>query len=161
MAQRITRQIIQGLNFDSGQTRTAVVTYSDDATVHYRLDAYVDKRSTLDAISFLLERGRTNTAKALRSVAYNVFNSNAGDRNGVRDVVVIVTDGNSNVEHDYTIDRANSLKNNGVSMYAIGVGEHVDQGELSGIADSGKSYLVEDDRDIEKITSLILDDLCL
>ena len=160
MAQLITRQLIDGLNFDSGLTRTAVVTYSDNPTVQYSLEQYTDKRSTLDAIAFLLERGRTNTASALLTLSDTVFQGQRGDRHGVDNVAIVITDGNSNVDHEYTIRRADRLKSEGVAVYAIGVGNQVDQGELSGIADSGRSHWVESERDIADVVATILDDLC-
>ena len=41
-------------------------------------------------------RGTTNTGAALRFAIDNLFNSNNGDRDGILDVAVVLTDGGSN-----------------------------------------------------------------
>ena len=46
------------------------------------------------------KRGTTNTGAAIRYVDNVIFNENNGDRRGVVNVAVVVTDGNSNNKSD-------------------------------------------------------------
>ena len=43
----------------------------------------------------------------------NVFTTNGGDRNGVPNIAVVVTDGGANVNQNTVDDRARELRNNG------------------------------------------------
>ena len=51
-------------------------------------------------------RERTNTADALKMVMEQMYTKENGDRDDARDVVFIITDGNSNVNQEDTIQRA-------------------------------------------------------
>lgn len=57
--------------------------------------------------------GRSNTAAALQMTMDDVFTSSGGDRNGVRNVAIVVTDGGSNIQRDLTVTRANNMRNRG------------------------------------------------
>lgn len=159
-AQILSRYIVQGLNYDSGLTRTAVITYSDQATVQFNFDKFSSKRTILDNMAFLLERGRTNTVSALDKLRNEVFIRDKGDRDGVRNVAVLISDGNSNVDQEYTLEKAERLRNAGVEVYAVGIGKQVDMSEVNGIANVGLSYIARQENDVERIASLILDDMC-
>ncbi|MRC56833.1 VWA domain-containing protein, partial [Bacillus thuringiensis] len=136
MAQEMTRRIVNGLNFDGGRTRVGVVTYSDSAKARFHLNSYTDKTSVLNAISYTLENGRTNTASGIDMARYNMFSSNKGDRAGDQNYAVIITDGNSNINRGGTIPAANGARRAGIKMIAIGIGENrkVDRSEINGIA---------------------------
>ena len=62
------------------------------------------------ALSFLSSGGRTNTQDALRLVREQIFVERNGDRNGVPNKLVVVTDGGSNVRSENTVVEANRLK---------------------------------------------------
>ena len=48
-------------------------------------------------------------------MAYNdIFTSNRGDRGGVPNIVVVVTDGGSNVQRNNVANEANNLRNTGL-----------------------------------------------
>ena len=58
----------------------------------------------LRRISFM--GGRTGTSAALRQLRQVMFQSANGDREGVPNIVIIFTDGNSNIQEDRTIPEA-------------------------------------------------------
>ena len=58
----------------------------------------------LDTLSYT--RGRTNTADALRMVREQLLVAAQGDRELVPDVLLVFTDGQSNVNGDQTVPRA-------------------------------------------------------
>ena len=82
----------------------------------------------------MLVEGTTNTQDALRLTYQSVFTSNRGDRSGVRNVAVVVSDGNSNVAAHRTIPEAEAARQHGVELFAVAVGENSNTGEMAGIA---------------------------
>ena len=72
-------------------------------------------------------------AAALRNVRERMFNSGSGDRSGVDNIAVIITDGRSNNEEE-TFREASRLRSDGVLVVAVGVGTGYNQMELNGIA---------------------------
>ena len=58
--------------------------------------------------------GRTNTQAAIQTLYNGVFRSDRGDRNGVENIAIIVTDGGSNVQRQETVRRAQEAKNRGM-----------------------------------------------
>ena len=58
-----------------------------------------------------------------------------GDRSSATNILIIVTDGQSE-DQQATLQQAAALHNLGVNVLAVGVGDSVDQTELAGIASS-------------------------
>lgn len=165
MAMNMTRKIVQGLNFAGGRTRVALTTYSDDATLRFKLNEYSDKVSVLNAIAFTQENGRTNTAAGIRMANNNIFRASEGDRSGDENIIIVITDGQSNVNSDQTIPAAEESRRAGIKVIAIGIGENgiVDRGELNGIAndpDNQYAFIVQPDKDVNTVANQVLDMLC-
>lgn len=161
----LTRKIVHGLNFAGGRTRVAVVTYGDDAQLRFKLNEYSDKISVLNAIAFTQEKGRTNTAGGIEMAVNNVFRASDGDRAGDENVIIVITDGQSNVNEDRTIPSAERARSSGIKVIAIGIGENgrVDRGELNGIAndpDNQYAYVVSQESDVDNVSNNVLDILC-
>ena len=51
-----------------------------------------------------------------------MFQPGYGDREGVPNVLIIVTDGESNIQNWRTLPEAQLIKDSGVHVYSIGVG---------------------------------------
>ena len=84
--------------------------------------------------------GWTATGTALQYVRNNlIFNSGAGARSGAKKVVFVLTDGRSN-RGIAPATPARQLKTGGVTMFALGVTNNVQQSELLSIA-SSSSYV--------------------
>ena len=96
-----------------------------------------------------LPEGRTNTQDALRLSYESVFVSNRGDRPGVRNVAVVVSDGNSNIAADRTQAEAETARQRGIELFAVAVGEQSNDVEMAGIAS---------DPDSEHLLSMRTDD---
>jgi len=90
-------RLVGRLDIDSGNTRVGLVTYSDNVGTRINLDAHSSAAGLQTAISSLgYSGGTTNTAAALAYVRTMMLTSAAGDRGDVPNVVVVLTDGNSN-----------------------------------------------------------------
>jgi collagen type VI alpha len=144
-----TKNFIKDADVDSGNTRIAIITYSTEVRVEFDLRTYHTKDELLaavDRIKYIY--GDTNTAGALKTMRTRIFSTVKGDRERVPNVAVIVTDGESNINHTETIPEAKLARQAGIEIYAIGVGVSKVE-ELNGIA--GKP---ENRFDIEKFEQL-------
>lgn len=161
----LTRKIVQGLNFNGGRTRTAVVTYADTATIRFKLNEYTDQVSVLNGIAFTQENGRTNTAGGMEVAINQVFTAADGDRAGDDNIMIVVTDGQSNINEEMTEEMADQARRAGITVFAIGIGENgrVDRGELNQIAsnpDNQHAYVVNQESDVEVVADKVLQMLC-
>ena len=97
------------------------------------MDSYHDKQALLQAISQIkFTGGGTATHLGLQYVRETSFSPAYGARNDVAKIAIILTDGTSN-SFNNTIQQAALLKQAGVTVFAIGVG-NVYQQELEAIA---------------------------
>ena len=90
-------KLIGRLDIDSGKTRVGLVTFSTrvghsvNLTMHMSVDSL-----QMEIMSLRYGKGTTNTAAALRHVRTRMLTPAAGDRPNVPNVVVVLTDGDSN-----------------------------------------------------------------
>ena len=59
-----------------------------------------------------------------------MFNTYYGDRDEIRDLTVLITDGLSNIDKHRTIPEARQAKEEGVRIYSIGITQYADGDEL-------------------------------
>ncbi|XP_062606325.1 uncharacterized protein LOC134268142 [Saccostrea cucullata] len=106
--------------------RVSALTFSKRAVVEFLFNTHIakpdPKMEILNNIAELVyTKGVTNTSGALRVADDTLFVDKNGDREEVRNMAVIITDGNSNVDRDPVQD-ATKLKENGVYIFGIAVG---------------------------------------
>lgn len=88
----------------SDRTRVGLITFGDSATLQFDLEQYSTREDVLHAIQMLrFTGGRTNTQAALAMAANQLF---ASDRENAPNLLVVFTDGESNVEPQNTIPMA-------------------------------------------------------
>ena len=99
--------------------------------------------SALSAIEYFDLPGNgqpsTNTADALIRTRQEIFTLAGGARDlalGYPRITVVVTDGRSNVNDSLTVPSAEALHDDGVTVFAVGVGRRIDTDELNSIATS-------------------------
>ncbi|XP_053719668.1 collagen alpha-1(VII) chain isoform X2 [Synchiropus splendidus] len=112
-------------------TQMAVVHYSDEPRIEFRLNDYRERDSILRALRGLrYTGGNTKTGKGINYVLQELFRESLGMRQNVAHVLVLITDGRAqdNVEPPSRIARAL-----GVSILAVGV-SNADLYELNKIA---------------------------
>jgi len=89
-------QLVSRLDIDSGNTRVGLVTFATNVGTVFNLNAHSSVASLQSAISLLgYKGGLTNTFVGLRYVRTMMLTSAAGNRNNVRNTVVVVTGGAS------------------------------------------------------------------
>lgn len=100
-----------------------MVQYSDDPYPEFQLTDHRDKNSLLAAVQNLAHRkGGTKTGKAIDFLWTEYFTKEAGSRaeRRVPQIAVVITDGKST---DDVLEPASRLRQHGVIVFAIGVGE--------------------------------------
>jgi len=75
-------------------------------------------------------------------------------------VVIVVTDGCSNVNTRSSLPAAEALKSNGAVIYSIANGDGAQLSELTQIASSPQSHYVLQLGDIRSVSQTLLDRLC-
>ena len=110
------------LDIDADRFRVALIVYSEDQHVIFNLSRYDNRNDTLLAI----ERtpyiyGSTNTYAALSSMRMNIFTEENGDRPDVRNLCLLVTDGQSNINVPETIPEARRARREGTIITGIGI----------------------------------------
>jgi len=89
-------KLVGRLNIDDGYTRVGLVTYSSDVGTKINMNAHSSVASLQSAISSLrYSGGSTDTAAALAYVRTWMLTPASGDRSNVPNVVVVLTDGQS------------------------------------------------------------------
>ena len=114
--------------------RIGLVTFSTYARSEFHLGDYRNKRDVMNAISRTRYRGgRTHTWVALDYIRKNSFSKKSGGRDGVSNILIIITDGGSN-ERWKTVKAAQEIKSMPIRIYAIGIGKRVNYYELLDLA---------------------------
>ena len=83
-------------HFDIGQykTRVGVVTFSGDASLTFPLDLFHNVNELREAISSIKHvGGPTNTGKALHVARTQCFSRSTGEREGIPNIAIVITDG--------------------------------------------------------------------
>ncbi|XP_051520292.1 cartilage matrix protein-like isoform X2 [Myxocyprinus asiaticus] len=123
--------IVDKLDVSETNAHVGLVQYSSTVRQEFPLGRYNNKKELKEAVKRMayMERG-TMTGHALNFMSENSFGPNQGARPGVTKVGIVFTDGRS---QDYIGDAARKAKENGFKMYAVGVGNAVED-ELREIA---------------------------
>ena len=107
----------------------------------------------------------SGTAAALDFARQVMFTPGNGDRPGVPNYALVLTDGYSNVDRMATPAAATNLKLTGCTTFTVGIGNDgcIDPAEIAGISsdpDVVYSFLLDDNSLVDTIVTNILDVLC-
>lgn len=156
-----TKELINNMHIDEGWARVGIVVFSNDARPAFYLDSFTNKVDMLYNVSNIqYTYGQTNTAAAIWLMRTRMFTQEFGDRPHVPNVAIVITDGNSTVHSERTIPEAKLAHDEGIDLFAIGVGE-ADIKELNAISGSTKrTYFVDNFDDLEKLMATVYVDFC-
>lgn len=154
IAKNFTAEVISRFDVGPDAVRVSLISYSSDVTYHFN---FTDHTSTLSAKRAALAipkiSGGTSTWLAL-DAASNLF-SNSSTRDGVAKVAVVATDGQSNLIR--TNASAELLRKHDVIVFAIGIGNGVNQEELYNIASKPKCMHMREPRSFTELMPMISD----
>ena len=127
---------------DGDGTRISIVQYNDDGQTHFTFSG--DKSEILDNIDDMTYLGGDdhNTGKAIDHAYDDVIEPDARENSSV--IVIVITDDKSD---DDPIVPTNNLKDNGIEVYVIGIGNTTDPDELNNMSTDPDHVIVVDTTD--------------
>ena len=150
-------------NIDDGNVRVGIIIYSTEDYLQFHLNEHKDKLALFTAIDDIPYRyGSTNTADALNTMRTQMYTEANGDRPGVPNVAIVITDGVSNINSRRTIPEAEQARAEGIHIYAIGIGL-TDTTELEGIASKPVDenlFSVKEFSELRNLRSKVFTALC-
>ena len=134
LSKMFIKSVIDSLDIDETSTRISLIEYSDRATLAFPLNEYYDQGDVKDAVDNVRASGDqgTVTDKALQLAADEVFTRKGGDRPGVPNAVILVTDGKS-TGYVPLSTAARPLRKSGTDIHVVSVGAATDQQELQNL----------------------------
>src|SRR6218665_2378079 len=138
--------------------RCGLVTYGDKIRVEFGLRTYSSAASAMKAVSLVSQlRGKTRTDRALQKMRQMMADDK---RSGVTQIGIVITDGQSD-NRTATRVEAEAAHQAGITMFAVGVGKHVDDRELGSIASQkGFRFNVESFNGLETIRKILTTKAC-
>ncbi|XP_052081658.1 collagen alpha-4(VI) chain-like isoform X13 [Mytilus californianus] len=137
---RFAKSVVNRFTIGPDHIKIGLITFSEDAEIQFTLNTYRRKSDVINAVlNIPYITGITNTHKALQLLdKYGFTRASGGRGNTVPKIAIVVTDGAS-TKPLRTKMQAIKAKNQGIIMFAIGVGPYIDQQELDIMASSPKS----------------------
>lgn len=157
------KDFLKNFDIDSGSVRVGILSYSTAVHDHFYLNAFQtseDMFNAIDKIPWIY--GSTNTADAIRDMRRKYFTYRNGDRPDARNIAFILTDGVSNMNTDRLQTEAITAREDGIHIYAIGVGLS-DETELRQIAsqpDSENIFVVKNFDELRDLDERIFTFMC-
>eukprot|EP00105_Crassostrea_gigas_P026420 XP_011447373.1 PREDICTED: collagen alpha-1(XII) chain [Crassostrea gigas] len=145
--------ILSPFDISPTKTQVAAVSYSNVIRPQFQFNTYKDKTGVLGATQNIIHTkgDATRTYKALEYMNDQIFTSQNGARNDAIKIAVVTTDGETNPGgadsytkeegKKMTLQQAQRAKDNGVYVFAVGVGKEVNDQELLGIASGPESVI--------------------
>ena len=157
------KNFLSDADVDGGSVRVGVNVYSTGSKIEFNLNEH-DKKDdmfkAIDAIKY--QAGWTNTASGLEKMRKKMFTFAAGDRPNVDNVAIVLTDGQSNINAKNTIPKADKARNEGIHIYAIGIGLS-DTKELEGIANKpsrDNQFAIDDFDELDGLEKQVFAAVC-
>ncbi|KAK7501402.1 hypothetical protein BaRGS_00007206 [Batillaria attramentaria] len=154
LVRNFVRDFLSIAEIDNGRVRVGVIIYSTEDYLQFNLNEYKTKHEVLNALSDIAYHpGSTNMADALSTMRTVMFTPQNGDRPGVPNICIVVTDGASNINSGRSVPEAEQARAEGITIYAIGIGL-TDTEELDGIVSKPvdeKRFAVQDFGELGKL----------
>ena len=148
---------------DNGNVRVGVIIYSTSDYIQFHLNTYDTKDQIFEAIDNIPYRyGSTNTADALKTMRTEMYSRQNGDRPTVPNICIVITDGVSNINYRRTIPEAEQARNDGIHIYAIGIGL-TDMTEIDGIASKPveeNRFAVQEFSELQSLRDYVFSAIC-
>ena len=139
--------LIRLVGFDGGQANIGLLVFNTNVKIGFHLNEHRTSEALTKAImATTYTPGKTNMAEALHVMRTQMFLRNRGDRPGVPNIAVMITDGFSTLNQEVTIPEAVKANEGGVQIFCVGIGIR-DLDELSLIARHQSRVFVAHDFD--------------
>lgn len=130
------KKFISGFDPESGATRFGAITFSNQARLKFRFNDYSDTSELyahVEDIRNSYEGGNTNTTGAFWKARTQLFTPSSGDRNGVSDIIVLITDGKASRDVLFLAREVQMLKARNVTIVGVGITNSVDTPQMERI----------------------------
>ncbi|XP_043972363.1 collagen alpha-6(VI) chain isoform X1 [Gambusia affinis] len=157
------QSVVSGLDIGPDKVRVGLAQYSTNPHKEFLLKEHLDASSLMTAIQkFPYRAGGTNTGKAIDFLISEYFTEEAGSRASQRvpQIAVVITDGDSS---DNVTDPARRLREQGVIVFAIGVGK-ANLEELENIANQPSQrflFTIDSYEALQTLTGGLLQTVCV
>jgi len=149
--------VLDAFTIDTNAVRVAVTTFSSKVVTYVYFNDTRNRATLQQSILNLPYESRmTNTGKGLDHLRTDVFSNDTGMRSASAKIAVIQTDGRSQ-DTAWTLQAAQTLRDVGVTLFAIGVGSNFNHAELNGIASSPICRHVREISNFQELDSIISD----
>ncbi len=158
-------RIIDVFTIGSGATRVGVVIFSNNATLAFPLDRYSEMGEIKKAVSAIQYIGSTtNTGKALQVTRQTCFHANFGERPGVPNIAIVITDGLP-TEFEVDVKTEATKLNNIASVLVVGVTETIEPQFLQMISSAPQRqgenfFLTPDFSGLDNILKTLVKETC-
>ena len=153
---------ISGFKMGPAGARVGLVTYSTDVVAEYYLNTYTSIRRIQIATRQVQynHSGLTFTNLGLDFVRKTMFTPKRGDRPNAKNVILVLTDGESTIKFA-TLEAANKVHQENFTVFAIGITGAVNLKELRAIASDNNHVLtVKDFSDLNGIVGTLEKSTC-
>ena len=163
----LCRNIIKRLDVDSGNARVGLLSFQTIPRIHFYLNDYLSQDQILRAIKTIPYKfGSTNTADAIRTARKVMLTQARGARSGenIPKILILITDGVSNMYANETIPEALAAHATGIHIYTIGVGLVGFTHEIDQIASPPSNvnrYVVKHFGELKSIEEKFVRQMCL
>lgn len=139
--------MINSLPVSQNKTRVGMVYFSDDAKLNFQLNGLNYDRDLIvrAVLNTPYLGGYTNISGAMRLMRTEVNQPQNGDRPDVKNVCILLADGESNRDPDLTTPEATLNRQLGVTFFVIGVTSDIYQNELLSVASSPSYFFYSND----------------
>ena len=163
MTIQFAKRVVYGLDMRFDRVRVGTVAYGTSVKSTFLLNTDQSKEAVINALDYYYTNyGRTNTQEALRITRNDIFTSRNGDRSGVKNIVILLSDGGSNINPGNTVREAETLKRENVDIYSIAMGsaDVAEMADISSDPDSEYLYEVRTLSEVDSTADRLLDKLC-
>ena len=114
--------IVDGFTIGPNDVQVGAVTFSNEGVNRFFLNTYNNQADlTAALLNLAYDGGNTNTSGGLRRMHEDQFSAANGGRDNVDKIAIVITDGISTYDKELTIPEAETARNKGITIYAVGV----------------------------------------
>ncbi|XP_060067325.1 collagen alpha-4(VI) chain-like [Ylistrum balloti] len=153
---QFVEDVVNALDIGPDDTQVAITTFQTVIQNVFQLNEYPNKSDMINAIQNIqFSPGNTYTDKALKYAREVMFQTANGDRPTVRNVLILMTDGQSSDHNETMVQAMDIHTSTNIDVITIGVGNKIDTNELQAIA-SDPLYALSVD-DYSKLNTILAD----
>ena len=158
---QLVKMMVDNYTISKPETHVGIIEFSDKAKTILPLDDLFESTAIKDKVQGIVPSGGkgTVTDEALRKSADEVFDVKSGGRPGASKVLIIITDGKSTGKEPPK-RAVKPVKEKGVRVYVINIGDDTDKDELKDIVVTEKNiYPVKTPKEVPSISPKLVDDI--